>query len=412
MTDLFLVPLLFDKEILDHRRLRKKHSAIPILTGRNGSVEIGRLELLSSYYATCGCTENMFSTKNKCISCQEMKWCSRFLSRKMMRFSFSENENASPPKFSMKLSIRGRFSSVLVRQRHEDDFSSFDFDGNERFQCPDEWRGFQDIRPGTRLCILEPEGEGRLEFEVFDGESNSMAVYIAPFGQDLPGRRIKLLQNRLKEKGISLVENYLHATHLVVSRFVKDLKHLALHLESTHIDLQRHFDRQNAKCLIPQWILHLSDDKSFHYHWAGYSRRVSKGGHDTDDISPPNNLLIYTRNPRRNAFLVEELLRLSKAYEKASLFEEEQWKALQFHKLAGRLQCLDFEINQDNFSKSVAALRKIPGIGNSVIAVVEDILVSGSSRRAEYLENDPARVAIGSLKCVHGIGRVQVSTRT
>jgi hypothetical protein len=405
MPGLFLVPLLSNKAILDHRRLRKKHSVIPILAKSSGSVEIGRLELLSSYYATCGCTENAFSTKNKCVSCQERKWCSQFLSRKMMRFSFSESENAPP-----KLSIRGRFASILVKQRYESELSSLTFDGDERLRCPDEWKGCRDIHPGTRICILEPGGEGRLEFEVFVRESNKMAVYIAPFGQDLPEIRIKLLKSRLKENGIPLVENYLNATHLVVSRFVKDLKHLALHLKSTQIDLQRHFDGQNIKCMIPQWIRHLPDEKSSQYHWVGYSRRIRKGGQDPDDMSQRSNLLTYTRNPRRNTLLVEQLLRLSKAYEKASLFEEEQWKALQFHKLAGRLQCLDFEINQDNFSKSIALLRKIPGIGNSVVGVVADIIISGSSRRAKYLENDPARIAIGNLKRVHGIGQVQVST--
>lgn len=402
MVDLILVPVL-GKVLLNRRPLRKNHSVIPICP-RNGSAEIGRLELLSSYYASCGCTENVFSTKNKCVSCQEIRWCSRFLSRKMMRFLFPKTENCPP-----KLSIRGRFSSVLVRQRQEDEFFPLDFDQNKRLQCPNEWRGNQEIRPGTRICVLEPEGEGRLEFEVFNKETNRMTVYIAPFGQDLPERRIRILQSGLREKGISLAESYLHATHIVVSRFVKDLNRLALHLESSKVDLQRHFDEQKVKCLLPQWISHLSDDNAFQYHWIGYSKRVETWGQG-GDLPPSNNpLRNTTRNPCRNAFLVRQLLRLSKAYEKASLFEEEQWKALQFHKLAGRLQCLDFEINQDNFTKTLSALRKVPGIGNSAIAIIEDILVSGSSRRAEFLENDPARVAMSRLQGIHGIGRVQVS---
>jgi hypothetical protein len=184
------------------------------------------------------------------------------------------------------------------------------------------------------------------------------------------------------------------------------MEQLADYLDTRPEALQRHLDEKSVPVLLPQWILHLKNNQSFLYHWPGYHSRVihRSQGQIVPLLTPSKNV----RHANRNVFLAEQLQRLSKAYENAALYEEEQWKALNFHKLAGRLQCLDFEVTRDTFSKALPRLKEIPGFGNSVRAVVEDIVMNGHCRRIEYLEQDPVRIAVSALSKVHGIGRVQV----
>ncbi len=333
------------------------------------------------------------------MSCQQMKWCTRFISRKMLRFSCRAQESGS-----VYLSVRGRYSSVMVKNKDESEYFLLPFHDDCDLIPVDAWRGCHRLDQGMRICFVGPDELGRLEFEVFY-QKPTMNVYIVPFGQDLPKRRIKLLEKKLQEKHIPIVLDYQQATHLVVSRSFRDVQHLAMQMGSSFEELQLHLDQNDVQCLLPQWVLYLNDSQTFAYHWAGYSRVARKKHNRPLALKQISGV----RNAKRNEGLVNQLLALSKAYESASLFEEEQWRALQFHKLAGRLQCLDFDVTKDNFSKTQPKLRGIAGFGNSALAVVEDVLFNGSCRRVEYLEKDPARVAVGSLMRVHGIGRVQVS---
>lgn len=292
----------------------------------------------------------------------------------------------------------------MIRAQDRDESYLFPYNTCDDIGQLDDWRGSYEVYPGTRIYVIAPGGEEFLEFLVSDFE-RKMLAFIVPFGQDLPKRRIELLQKKLQARNIKLAEDYQQATHLVVSRSVRNMEELAAHLDTTPETLQRHLYHKSVPILLPTWIMHLKSDQSFQHHWPGYySRAIHQcQGQLVPVLTPSNNV----RNVNRNVALAEQLQRLSKAYENASLYEEEQWKALSFHKLAGRLQCLDFEITQDTFSKALPRLKDIPGFGNSVRAVVEDILVNGCCRQIEYLEQDPVRIAVGALSRVHGIGRVQ-----
>lgn len=405
MSKLFLAPVIPGvKTISLNRRRSHARSVIPISPrDKNRVIVIGRLEFLSSYYAACGCSRNIYSTRDKCNTCRHVSRITRFLSRQMLRFSCNCNGE-------IVFSVRGRFASVLIRKNDKGDFAPVVLE-REALPCNlDHWRGSEQVHAGMTISLIGPGSEDRIVFEVAGRVSQKIVVYIVPFGQDLPEKRICLLLEALKKREITIAATYQEATHVVVSTFFKRLNQLAEYLGTTESSLQLHFDRQRVKCLLPQWTKTFDEKECYHYQWVGYSRRI---------VGPSTNLLserraskesnAVARKTNRNANLARELMRLSKAYDRGPLFQDEQWKALQFHKLAGRVQCLDFEINEDNFAQEIQRLKKVNGFGNSAIAAVQDILFHGRNFRAEYLESDPARLAISNLMGIHGVGRATVS---
>lgn len=387
-----------------------KRAAIPLKPRSSDQryIVLGRLELLSCCYAACGCdSSNIYSTRGKCSSCQQLKWASRYLSRKMLRISFKEKIPT--------LSARGSYSAVLVKPPNSE-IVAITGEQNAAIVHQHKWRGHHPLAPGATILLQEPDGEGELHFQVLEHPTNhpEMCVCILPWGHDLPQRRVALLSNQLQDRGVKVTDDHLQATHLVISRQLKDLETLANHLRCEESDLRSHLDEKRVQCVKPSWLVKCPNKPKSVDFWSGYvSRSLHNRAGPVHQICQRDHSNVVKRvtstyTKRNNQWIAEVFVTLSKAYEKAPLFPEEQWKALQFHRLAGRLQCLDFEVSgtRDDFAK----LKRIPGIGGSTLSMIQEILATGTLSRLQEFKTNPDRVAIRNLSGIHGIGKVTVST--
>ena len=115
--------------------------------------------------------------------------------------------------------------------------------------------------------------------------------------------------------------------------------------------------------------------------------------------------------PRKNNVeLSEAFLELSKLYQSAPVFPEDIWKSYKYHKLAGRLQQLDFDILADP-STAISEIRKISGFGPSAIGFVKEYIATGKIRRIENQRNQPFRIAMRNMMNIWGVGRATVSNK-
>ena len=115
-----------------------------------------------------------------------------------------------------------------------------------------------------------------------------------------------------------------------------------------------------------------------------------------------------TSSYANNRKLSDLFRNVSKLYQSAPLWPEDVWKAYSFHKIAGRLRCLDFEIDEKNMPLK-KLLEDIPGIGNSTIFIIAEFLRHGRCFRVERRARDPVRIALRNIMAIWGIGRVTVS---
>jgi DNA polymerase/3'-5' exonuclease PolX len=111
---------------------------------------------------------------------------------------------------------------------------------------------------------------------------------------------------------------------------------------------------------------------------------------------------------RPNSKLAECFRKLSKSYQSSPVFPEDVWKAYHFHKIAGRLLSLDFDVvSETNFT--MKCLKEIPGISNSTIAMIDEYLGTGTIGRIDRLQRDPMRIAMKNIMGIWGIGRATES---
>jgi DNA polymerase/3'-5' exonuclease PolX len=112
-----------------------------------------------------------------------------------------------------------------------------------------------------------------------------------------------------------------------------------------------------------------------------------------------------------NANLADQFKKLSKLYQASPVLPEDIWKAYSFHKIAGRLLHLDFEIEAHDTIACTKALSAVPGIGHSSVSMILQILQTGTTSRIHCLQKDPMRNAVKSMMAIWGVGRVTVSQK-
>jgi hypothetical protein len=272
-NSLYLVPL---RNGLPLSSKNSSNGAIAVLN--RGHTIVGRLELMSSLYAACGCHNKIFSTKQKCDECQSVnQWALVALSRQMLRIRKGN-----------LLSIRGGHAFVVI-SGPTGQYSTVSCSNEEIHvtKQPNEWRGEQQISPGMTISVRELDGEGRLDFvvaanvpeelpfrnrstdkesreaELQVGEYDSSAVakvddealdkntaiacgeegiyvYFCPLGQDLSRHRLGILSKEAALRGASVVSDYLKATHIVISKQVGSLEAVADYLGEPKEKLDQH----------------------------------------------------------------------------------------------------------------------------------------------------------------------------
>ena len=102
------------------------------------------------------------------------------------------------------------------------------------------------------------------------------------------------------------------------------------------------------------------------------------------------------------------LEKISKLHQSSPLFPEDVWKAYSLHKMAGRLRNLNFEIQKDTPGLK-SKLKKVPGISQSILAMIFEYVHTGSISRLDLLQSDPLRMAMKRVMAIWGVGRATVS---
>eukprot|EP00934_Nitzschia_sp_Nitz4_P000770 Nitzschia sp. Nitz4//scaffold13_size275219//131202//133337//NITZ4_000873-RA/size275219-augustus-gene-0.233-mRNA-1//1//CDS//3329536011//770//frame0 len=367
---------------------------------RDSYVIVGRLELLSSMYKACGCSANVFSTRGKCARCKAFKWAAKFLSREMLKISIEDGGRAL-------MFVRGSHAAVIVQSPTNGCCEMGKLPSNHTNVCmpTERWRGGYILERGTTLSIQEPNGDSELQFQFWERCDFAPRIAIFPLGQDLPKQRIAILRKEAAERKRVITEEYFQATHWVISRQIPDLECLSNFLGCSEAKVRDHLNSSFVQCVAPEWLKRCSNPPKQLDFWSGYVSRSQFLTSDADPLTVTTKSKVSSNGSRRcNGRLAQQLVLLSKAYETASIYPEEEWKALQFHKLAGRLQSLDFDVACT--TEDMKKIRNLPGVGSSTIALIREILTTGTSTRLDELRNDPIRAAIRKMSCIHGIGRV------
>ena len=242
---------------------------------RRKQILVGRPEIMPSVFAACGCDKsNIYSSKNKCLCCQADLWALHALSREALRVS------------NGTLEFRGMHAFVSV-----------DSQPLVPEAASGDWYGKVEIKPGLTISFRQKTGNGKLEFRVVVADKvsrdvtdnnpnpgattfcskrssstsrtstrippnllkrprtcansetdNEIRLFICPFGQDLPSKRVELLYKKAINFGGRVVDSYLQATHLVVSDSVSSFDQLADNLSVSRRSLKETIDSVSLLC--------------------------------------------------------------------------------------------------------------------------------------------------------------------
>ena len=77
-----------------------------------------------------------------------------------------------------------------------------------------------------------------------------MKILFCPLGQDLPSVRRKILTKRALSLGVSVVEDFRLATHIVISRYITSLGQVSKKLNVDENELKRHIELVSKLSLL------------------------------------------------------------------------------------------------------------------------------------------------------------------
>ena len=81
-------------------------------------------------------------------------------------------------------------------------------------------------------------------------DHSRMKILFCPLGQDLPSVRRKILTKRALSLGVSVVEDFRLATHIVISRYITSLGQVSKKLNVDENELKRHIELVSKLSLL------------------------------------------------------------------------------------------------------------------------------------------------------------------
>ena len=241
-------------------------------------------------------------------------------------------------------------------------------------------------------------------------------VHFFPYGQGFSLRQRNILRNNFIELGATVVDEFWEANYIVLCDAIRSISTVANKLHVPEEKLKKHLfdDNDNQTdilCVDLKWVNDCIAARSLsipgrNYYNTSIYKRKRKRNDDNDNNSDANS----NSNPKRHRFsrnkeVADQFKTLSKLHQAMPLLDSDQWKAYTFRIVAGRIENLDFLIDNDPVCQR--RLRNIKGFGESVCNKIEECLVLGSIKRIQEFQNDDKRIRMQNLKEIWGVGRVR-----
>mmetsp|Transcript_24139 Transcript_24139/g.25908 ORF Transcript_24139/g.25908 Transcript_24139/m.25908 type:complete len:547 (-) Transcript_24139:17-1657(-) len=244
--------------------------------------------------------------------------------------------------------------------------------------------------------------------------TTSFSVHFFPYGQGFPARRREILEEKFQEYGATIVDDMWKAKYIVVSDAIRSLSTVAEKLRVPEEQLQQHFDENtDIQCVDPKWADDCIAAKSItapgRAYYTLYKMKRNRDENENGDANTrkkksTNNGNIKRKKFTRNLEVAAKFSILSKLHQSMPLLNQDLWKAYCFRIVAGRLENLDFEVDNDLVTQR--RLRAIKGFGDSACEKIQECLNHGTIKRIQEFENDEGRKVMKNLKNIWGIGRI------
>lgn len=224
----------------------------------------------------------------------------------------------------------------------------------------------------------------RRDHDSMNNEKTEWKIYFCRYGQDLSLRSVNRLTKFLHQhESIHVVDHYKQATHWIVSG-TATVAQIAKTMKLPEDRLRNYVETHpSLVCATPQWPERLLKSSmqslsgpAIDELWYGIDQNKRRKLSQQQEQQQSNE--IFSDRPRAcNVQISDFFLQLSKLYEQCETEVEDNIRAWKFHKTAGRLTKIDFEIKPDT---PLSKIRNIGGFGSEIANMINQIVLTGQVR--------------------------------
>jgi DNA polymerase/3'-5' exonuclease PolX len=323
---------------------------------------------------------------------------------------------------------------------------TFTLNGLSVMSKPDDsWRGPIALQAGDVLSfgnsldftVVETTNSSRTEIELENKQQafvqrekelmqkKQFRLYFVPKGSDMSRDILEGsdalgegLKERARKRGAHVLDQWdrtMPPNYLIVSNYKVSVLSIVTALGFDSQDELELFLGEHAICCVKRsWV-----------SWGGSGKDMYPPFMKPDfkhvyvEIKPRRAIVIAEYGPAKrqrvddradrqrfpiNEELSDIFLQISKIYQKGQLDNDEDWKSYTFHKIAGRIRRMPFEITDE--PEIWKRLAKTKGLGDSSIDVIRDYIENGGSSRLNNLQACPKRRAVMQFMGIFDVGRV------